>query len=614
MSTDGGVRAISGFLFQVLAGGALRAAGECLNYGRSSSPDLDALIELTRVAEVVHEFADEDLVLRRMIIDKVGAAGAEVTLLQAKFSVYGNARAISPSEMSEIVKAFARTKKRIETTGQRVTGYVLITNRSVSETAPALKGAIEAKIHSELRKITNARIADWHDALAHFARQFGCYEQDIVRGRQALLGRIFETTVSGAASGAITRDDLLDCLAGGMAARELTPKRQAGAMQRQVAGFDADVSLQPVQRELLANVETVCAGRALVIFAGVGGSGKTAALHHWATEIAGRANEPAAGPRALVAIRAANGLPEDWLSELVHDWNPALRPSSPVEALERLEIANGEAIPTLHLALDGTDEYPDDVAARGNVHRLAQWFWQHDQDALGGKPARARLVITCRDPQGFARDWLSLGRSGGAFVREKAPLTFIFDRFTESELRELLQRNFPDMERRLLPSEAGMGAILDELPSEANQTTTRHPVAELLRDPVMWRSFCLVTEDDRAQLLRGDESARMRLAKGYCERFLVKAQSRTGIGIDYLRNALETIADRGRQAGRSFRSITDWQEAASSGSGLSKPETRTLFDEAASGGVIRTEQLVQWDWRDDIVERFFLTPSEASSS
>jgi len=85
MSTDGGVCAISGFLFQVLAGGALRAAGECMNYGRSTNPELDALIEVTRVAEVVHELADEDLVLRQTIIDKVGIAGAEVTLLQAKF-------------------------------------------------------------------------------------------------------------------------------------------------------------------------------------------------------------------------------------------------------------------------------------------------------------------------------------------------------------------------------------------------------------------------------------------------------------------------------------------------------------------------------------------------
>jgi hypothetical protein len=612
MSIDGGVRAISGFLFQVLAGGALRAAGECLNYGRSTNPELDALIEVTRVAEVVHEFADEDLVLRRTIIDEVGTTGTEITLLQAKFSLLGAARAISPSEMSEIIKAFAKAKKRIETTGQSVTGYVLITNRSVSETAPSLKGAIETKIHNELRKVTDARIAHWHDALACFARQFGCTDQDIVQGRQALLGRIFETTVTGAASGAITRNDLLECLAGGMTARELTPERQAEAMKRQVAAFDVDVSLQLVQRELLANVDAVCAGRALVIFAGAGGSGKTAALHHWATEIANRSSDSAAGPRPLVAIRAANGLPEDWLSELVHDWNPALRPSSRIDALERLKIANGDAVPTLHLGLDGTDEYPDDVAARGNVHRLARWFWQQDQEALGGKPVRARLVVTCRDTQGFAYDWLSLGRSGGALAPEKTPLTFTFDRFSENELRELLRKNFPALEGRLLPPRLGAEATLVEFAAQSTQTATLHPLAELLRDPVMWRSFCLVTDDDRAQLLRGDETAQMRLAQGYCERFLVKAQSRTGIRSDYLRNALETIADRGRQAGRSFRSITDWQEAAYSGSGLSKPETRKLFDEAASGGVIRIEQRVQWDWRDDIVERFFLTSAEVS--
>lgn len=614
MAADGGVRAISGFLFQVLVGGALRAAGECSGYRRRDEPELDALIEVARVGEVLHEFADEDLALRRIIVDKVGAAGSEITLVQVKFSVAGTARTIFPNEISTIISAFAKAKKRIEETGQAIGGYVLVTNRSLSGSKPTPSGAIERAILEQLRTVSDAGIADWHDALTHFARQFGRTDQEIANGRQALLGRIFETTVTGAAKGVITREDLLECLAGGSAARELLPTRLAAELQQQVRGFDADVIGSPVQRELMFGIETACAGRALVVFAGAGGSGKTAALHCWTREIAARATNSNADPSPLVAVRAAHTLPEDWLCDIVHGWNPALRPASPTEALDRLTIANRGAVPVLHLGLDGTDEYSADATAYGRVQRITQWFWQEDQNSRRGAPLRARLVVTCRDVESFARDWLSLARSGGSLSAAKAPIAFIFERFSETELRELLRANFPELESHVLRQNREFDASLDEVASDRFDTAAGpHPIAELLRDPVMWRSFCLVTDNDRARILAGENSAELRLVEIYCDRFLVKARSRIGLEVDDLRLALVVIAKRSRHMGRNFRARQEWQDAAIFACGFSIPQTHKLFREAESGGLIRIEQVVQWDWRNDHIESFLLSLAESSS-
>jgi hypothetical protein len=273
-------------------------------------------------------------------------------------------------------------------------------------------------------------------------------------------------------------------------------------------------------------------------------------------------------------------------------------------------IANPDTVPVIQLGLDGTDEYSADTTANGRVRRLARWFWQEDQNSRAGAPLRARLVVTCRDAETFARDWLSLARSGGSLSVAKTPIVFTFERFSERELRELVRTNFPELESRLLPENLQADAELGDFVPHMSDASTARLIAELLRDPVMWRSFCLVTEDDRAQMLAGDSSAELRLVKIYCDRFLQKARLRIGLEVDELRFALANIAKHGRARGRRFRTWQEWQDPARDASGFSIPEIRKLFREADSGGLIRIEQVVQWDWRNDSIERFLLSLNE----
>jgi hypothetical protein len=603
MSSEGGKRAISGFLFQVLVGGALRAAGECEDVSTANASELDALVELTRTGEVLHEVADEDLLVRRNVVDPAITASAEVTLVQVKYSSLGTSKHIATAELGSIVTAFAIAKRRIEKKGEHVAGYVLVTNRVITGGEPPSMSAAERVIYRQLRRVEDAQIDDWHAKLTAFARRFGMQDDEIDAGRQRLFGLIFETTSSGASRGVITRTDLLRCLCNGDNAQELRAEKQASAIQRQVQSFDVDCRNTTVRREQIATIERDCAGRALVVIEGPGGSGKTAALYDWTRELADSANTK--GP--LVALLAAHELPDEWLADAVREWNPAVYPTNANEALERLTIAGGGAMPLLHLGLDGVDEYPAD-ATTGRVRRLAKWFLAHDRAALAGDRLRARLVVTCRNANDFARDTLMLLRSGGALSAEGGPKVITFERFSEAELRELLRINFTEFERQLLHDEGAEGALpsgfatTDSSPAVPDGSGARHPVVELLLDPVMWRAFCEISPATRERLVAGHVEEERELAKHFCDRFIEKARIRTGFERTILRTALSCIAADHKAEGRRFRTANQWQQSAQTSSGLSLAEARRLSAEAASGGLIREETGSRWDWRSDAVE------------
>jgi len=229
-------------------------------------------------------------------------------------------------------------------------------------------------------------------------------------------------------------------------------------------------------------------------------------------------------------------------------------------------------------------------------------------DALAGAPERARLVVTCRSVEDFARDFVMLRRSGGAFDGGRTPFFVPFDKFTESELRALLRANFPDLERILLRDEGVEDEALNAFGtanfslSSIGGNAPRHPLVEVILDPVMWRSFCVVSDDIRARLVAGHHEEERELAKYFCDRFIEKARVRTLIPRATITTALASIAADHQSQGRRFRTNNQWLQSARDLSGLSVPEARQLAFEAASGGLIREEGRSRWDWRNDAVE------------
>ncbi len=612
MSSDGGARAISGFLYQVLAGGALRAAGDCKDFRTSDTKELTALIELASDGQVIHEVADEDIVIRTRLVDpSSGKNTQEITLVQAKFSISGPSKSIGPGELAQIINSFQSAAKRLKNDGAKVAGYVLVTNRVITKDTPSLKGKQKQGIYKQLQKIEKANISRWHNALEVFARKFGRRDAEILDGRHKLLGRIFESTTSGASQREITRDYLLECLGGGPRARELCSRARASEMERDVNLFDVDVSSVAIVRDQLSDIDRQCEGRALVVFAGSGGMGKTAALHQWASDLAKRARSTNATP--LVALDSAYALPNDWLSELVHDWNPDIRPVNQNDALERLVIANPLSVPVVHLALDGVDEHRGDARISPELHKLVSWFGQLDQEAQSGKPLQARLVVTCRDNNEFFRECLALGRSGGSLNAKKEPLTIQFGRFSEGELRRLLEANCPELIPEILPSAQAWGLAgtdSDDLPRSRSDLPE---MTKLLLDPVMWRGFCTMDKNDRVRLVQGHADARTKLAATFCKRFLQKAHERTGIAVDYLQAALSLIARSNQLSTPGFRPAQGWVKPACE-VGLDTVQTQRLKLEAVSGGLIHKEPDERWDWRNDLIESYLASLSLQSNT
>lgn len=602
MAADGGIRAISGFLYQVLAGGALRASGYCKDILTSGIKELDALFELAAIGDVVHEVADEDLVIRTALVDPAsGHKHPAITLVQAKFSVDGTGKSIGPQELKGIIDAFSIASKRLKAGGSNVVGYVLVTNRVVTGSRIKPKGKLKEAIYSQLKTITDAKVSIWHTAFERFARKFGLLEKEIIEGRQKLLGKIFENAASGFAHGEISREDLLQCLAGGTNAKHLDATTRAEQIADEVRDFDADVHPVAIRREKLFDINRLCAGRALIVFTGPGGMGKTSAIHQWAVELAAR--NKMTKPGSSVAIRSAFGLPEEWLCELVHNWNPGLRPTDRQNAVDRLAVANEGAVPVLHLALDGVDETRGEAGISTQLRRLLLWFADFDRKTQMGETVRARLVVTCRDGDEFARECLFLGRSGGPLDPKKKPMEVHFDRFSENELRQLLQENFPQYIPVLLPPVPSLDGA--EGGGSATTSGTLTQLSEVLLDPVMWRGFCEMDSSERDQLVKGIEAAELILAAKFCARFLQKAKERTGIPIDLLGAALKLIAKGSKDRGAHFRSQKDWSDPAVS-AGLALVQAQRLQVEAASGGLISKQPDCQWDWRTFAIERFFV--------
>jgi hypothetical protein len=106
MPVDGGIVALSGFLYQAYAAGGLVALTETLE---DDGTDLAALVWLAKQGTIEHEVYDQDVVLRPMI-DRCDQG---LVFIQLKYSAAGmNAAYIAPAVMqNEVIASFIRSKK-----------------------------------------------------------------------------------------------------------------------------------------------------------------------------------------------------------------------------------------------------------------------------------------------------------------------------------------------------------------------------------------------------------------------------------------------------------------------------------------------------------------------
>ena len=390
---DGGIVALSGFLYQILGFVGLKALAESADGKSVTQLAPEVLVNLVREADSIHyEGFGQD-----MDIEKLVPGGQnEITLIQFKYSRDGNT--LTPAQFREVVQQLLLAAARVVGQGKAVGKSFLITNRPLSpgmatiwekKTAPkwtkeeiALLKTIDLSVKMELQ--------NWRAALERFGVSFGLSATEIATGIDRLVGHVITSAV-GQKKCTLDLATLADCLCLRANSHSLDRKALQGGIAARLAKYRETPPGELVRRFVLREAERLHHDRALIVFAGRGGTGKTASLYRWTEEQA-----QAAHPR-LAAFRDACALPQNWLPDLLYEWSGGFTETTTNEAvLLRLETANPEpsAPPLLHLSLDGLDEWSMDGGGAGNVQKLLRWFWELDLDRFtSNRPApRARAA------------------------------------------------------------------------------------------------------------------------------------------------------------------------------------------------------------------------------
>ena len=615
---------MSGFIFQAYVAGGLKAFS-FIDEDPEQTTSMRALVALVQGAAVHHEEYDQDIVIEPPTELPHGG----IALIQVKFSDKGAASIISPSELKEISKSFKRAAKRVRDEGKTVSGMWLVSNRRIPVRLSTKLRTSEKTLLRKVRPLPEQRVAAWEKAMTLFSQQFGQSEDQISIGTKALVGTIFQQSQQPQGQHEVSREDLWRCLAGGTQARSLVRKHVLPSMRDELSAFRGQADIRLVSRLRLEEAIAETANRALVIFEGRGGAGKTAALDYWAGSILGDQN-PAL---PFVAMEKGNMLSAGWGDSLVSKWNPAVLHPQPEETCRRLRIANPNlGTPLLHLGLDAIDdEHVMSIEVRQRLRNLLHQFLALDGDCQArGRSPEIRMVVTCRSYRDLRNKML--GDNPYALpAAEQSHSVYSFGDFTLLELQDVAQRSVtkdvfdlifgqsaPESDALPATGSALMsntwppnfqtdawGALPRPISSVASAPVP-HDFVKILQDPVMWQAFSELTEPLQRAWLTGDLSLRSRLGERYVERFLLKASRRLPFDPDVMRTALRRVATRVSPLGEVFYEHVTWIEACVTSFG--EYQASTLMQEALSGGLILRGDDGRWQWRNKIVEEYLLLP------
>lgn len=612
---DGGVRALAGFLYQIL--GLVDMTAHAFKLDTSlPRDDIDNLIlrvgGIGKTLKLVrHEGRqDVDLTFCNMKLEE----SDDVVLIQYKYSSSPKDHSITPAIINNILTSFDDSVTEAKKAGQNVTACVLITNRpftslTSSGGAQAVWQQASTGQPYELRLVDNYPIDDQFRALRQFGYQFGASDDEITDGACRIIGRILQNTGMPHGNPTLDKKDFVELIVGYRDARELTEVKVTPICRtaldwyksRGNLGLGFPVVSEPIHRDIIDKLAQLCSQRALVVLYGAGGCGKTVALWHWLY----LTNKPS-------SLKEANNITDSWIIDETRNWL-GLAPSDTVRkqdhiehAVERMRRANPTSQTIIHLGLDGVDEFGVD---RTQVSSVINWFINEDikYQQMKNSPAVV-LVVTCRDVHDFMDNWM-YEPSGFGEIPE--PATLPVDIFSNRELLSAVEISDLDQGIKIRIESAIQSYISSPLLSGSlpSPTVSADPSFILeLRQPVIWHSFVSLDPTNQLNTLDGDIVARDALAEMVVNRFIKKALQRPrchDLGEELLRHGLKLIA--GHTCSHKlpwYERISDWENPAISDSSLLPMHARQIYDEALSQGIIiqdipgkSARLLKRWQWK-----------------
>jgi len=494
---DGGMFALAGYLHQMLGGAADFV--RCISPREKGGPG-----EFQTVISFETEAAGQDL----LMVGLTPTAKRLRVLTQYKFSLNPGPYPIRPQELNDIAETLKRSEAECNKSGRLPTQKILRSNRVLSPRAsssPAL-GEIQYEPYDPV---------DARKVLYSYASRFGIFEPDqLQQGVKQVIAELFEL---GASPGShhLTRDQFEAALVGFNHPQPLTIGEAADEFRRRLEhqksyrlGLDGSLL---IDRMFVRDAMEQWIDDAFIVFTGNGGYGKTTAL--W--QVLERDVDPKAIPCRLAALIVSDADMPRSFGNLIEQWRGAPDTSNAPDdvALERLKHANSEAdAPILVLGLDGVDETHVSTAFREAAARIIDFFWRlHQKHKDTGAPPPARLLVTCRR-QGDVHRFIDTATGLG--VAGKPPAYLNFEEFTLQEIQTLLRQSgtlSSEPKHTLIATAASQLSL--EYGSSSTPETTVYSVAAarclaMLRHPILWRFFSLLTQTQQARLVDGDEESR----------------------------------------------------------------------------------------------------------
>jgi hypothetical protein len=628
---DGARDALVGYLYQLVGVAGLQA--RALNF-REMNDELNCeLINWIRRGPLLHEIFGHDAAVR---LDGKGAVA-----IQFKYAWSAGSELIQPSDFHEILNAFDRSRREF-LTSDPITGYVLITNRTLHEdvqtlyegreAASAPKGLLphgNSKLAQHLDEIYQGRenasphwhailrgliicqnipLSQWTSALRSYAGSHGLDEREFSSALDRLIGNLLQATLRGpvGVSPEWLNEQMVGvpdarplCLTGGDSAREVAA-RGVEQFIRGVAGVGPGAL---VRRRYLQQLNAEISQRALVFLTGGGGCGKSVLAAQYLLE---------QSSRALVFARAARELADRWLGRALRACRSPGHPDDLVcyadpDALSRIRHANpGAPPPVLIVDVDGLDEW--NLHDRHALDRLIEVVRGQGPE----RPAPACLILTARagssDPERsrrvLIRDWLSCEATG----QLAGEVGFVFvDDFDLQELSEAAERMLVDDRLRhrirlALSLQRGARqetATLDEnvLAGEVDAHVSGELLASL-RHPTLWGAFVLLPAEHQERVLDGSPAGLGTLSWRFLERFCLKVRDRMGphpVGLDRLDQSLRQVGGHFPDSPAVGGLNEHWLSPLAGI--LDAFVARHLYDEAISYGLIREDEPGRWRWR-----------------
>jgi hypothetical protein len=597
---DGGIAALSGFLYQTIFAGGLKAISQ-LSEGLPAGDTAETLVAFAHDAALVPEAFDQDL----GIISN--AANQGLVLVQVKYTANAGKQDIYPKELNDILKSFKAAAKRAQKEHKLTTSvFVIVTNRGVATSTDARINKLKAHPKGPWQELHLIKkdFTTWADGLIRFAHQYGARDEEI--DCEKLVGRIVTRAVDGLGK-EITARDLRECLAGNGNAKPLVRRSVSADFQNQLNNFTVTGPGTHVLREQVRDTNAKWLTRAMVVFYGPGGTGKTASLKDWAARLAVLNDDT----KPLIATHGAKTVAGNWIEELVSVWrgNAHAVDPNPEVAISRLIGANPQILPpVLHLSLDGLDEPIPDVSYYKNLETLFQWFGREDKRGLNGEAPRARLVVTCRRPEDLQAIWPGYDYAGYE-SNSQAYHPIKFGDFSDTEFTELVRTNLSSaLQTRLLRGESRMTVSSSSSSTDPFDMRAKPPLDDelvsALKDPTLWRAFYELNEPQKVAALDGDLDTKKLMGQSVVNRFCRKVAARRHWRSDDIASLLTQIARGLAQLGMPPYTERQWQDTGTA-AGANLDRIKPLFDEADSGGlIIRPDRKSQWRWRHSYVEGF----------